>query len=114
MDRLTDKAIKNEMVVHAEENAVLAAGARARDGTIYVIGKPVCSRCAGTIIQAGLARVVAQPPAEGTDSHWDKVGKLACEMLTETKVEFEPIPNQNTTKSPTGAVRAAIVAEHRR
>ncbi len=91
-DRLTDKTIKNEMVVHAEENAALAAGTRARGGTIYVSGKPVCSRCAGTIIQSGLKRVVAERPAEGTNSHWDEVGRLACEMMDEAGINFEPNP----------------------
>lgn len=74
VERLEDKEIKNEMIVHAEENAVLGAGTRARDGTI----------------QARLTRVVAQRPKEGTDSHWDKVGLLALAMLAEAKVEFEP------------------------
>ena len=58
-ERYGDVALKLEMVVHAEENAVLGASMRARGATIYVVGKPVCARCSGTIIQAGLKRVVA-------------------------------------------------------
>jgi dCMP deaminase len=79
---------KLEMVVHAEENAVLGAGARARGGSIYVFGKPICARCAGTIIQSGVARVVAQEPKQGTDSKWDKSGQIARKMLEEAKVEL--------------------------
>ncbi|WP_425311403.1 dCMP deaminase family protein [Methylomonas methanica] len=52
-ERLTDKDIKLELVVHAEVNALIAAGDRAQGSTIYVWGKPICSRCAGPIIQAG-------------------------------------------------------------
>jgi dCMP deaminase len=62
-DRLTDQHLKLEMVVHAEENAVLIAGKSAENATIYVVGKPVCARCAGVIIQSGINRVVAARPA---------------------------------------------------
>jgi dCMP deaminase len=92
-ERLGDKETKNEMIVYAEENTVLAAGIRAKGGTIYVVGKPVCPRCAGTIIQSRIKRVVASTPKEGTDSHWDKVGKIALEMMTEAKIEFVPTSN---------------------
>lgn len=58
-ERYGDVDTKLEMVVHAEENAVLGAAVRARKGTIYVFGKPIYARCAGTIIQSGVTRVVA-------------------------------------------------------
>src|SRR5258708_29786743 len=78
---------KLEMVVHAEENAVLGAGVRTRSSSIYVFGKPICARCAGSIIQSGVARVVAQKPKEGTDSKWDRSGQIALQMLEEAKIE---------------------------
>jgi dCMP deaminase len=90
---LADVETKLEMVVHAEENAILGAGRRARGGSIYVAGKPVCARCAGSIIQSGLARVVAAEPKTGTDSKWDKSGQIALKMLVEAKVEFVPSSN---------------------
>ncbi|HGE6065309.1 TPA: deaminase [Vibrio cholerae] len=88
-ERLTDKEIKLELVVHAEVNALIAAGSRAREATIFVWGKPICSRCAGPIIQAGVKRVVALQP-ENTEEHWDKSGRLAHEMFLEAgiKVDF--------------------------
>ncbi|SRR6266508_1081541 len=55
-ERLTNQRIKLDMVVHAEQNALVIAAQNARGGTIYVRGKPICSRCAGLIIQAGIAR----------------------------------------------------------
>ena len=61
-ERLNIKAVKLEMTVHAEENALIVAGRSAEGATIYVHGKPVCPRCAGSIIQAGVARVVAMDP----------------------------------------------------
>jgi dCMP deaminase len=81
------------MVVHAEENAILGAGRRARDGTMYVFGKPICARCAGSIIQAGVKRVVAQAPKAGTDSKWNRSGLIALKMLEEAKIMF--VSNSN-------------------
>ncbi len=87
-ERLEDTAVKLELVVHAEVNAILGAGARARGGTIYVFGKPVCARCAGSIIQSGIARVIATPPQENTDSKWDKSGMLAFQMFGEADIRI--------------------------
>lgn len=89
-ERYGNADTKLEMVVHAEENAILGAGVRARNGSIFVFGKPICARCAGTIIQAGVKRVVAQEPKKGTDSKWDKSGQIARKMLDEAKIEFVP------------------------
>ena len=87
VERLSSE-IKLELVVHAEVNAILGAGERARGGTLYVHGKPICARCAGSIIQAGVARVVAAPPRANTDSKWDKSGILARGMFEEAQLKF--------------------------
>ncbi|MCX8520243.1 MAG: deaminase, partial [Rhodoferax sp.] len=52
-ERLEDQEMKLELVVHAEQNALIAAGSRSAGSTLYVWGKPICARCAGSIIQAG-------------------------------------------------------------
>lgn len=97
-ERLNNQEIKLEMVVHAEENAILGAGQRARGGSIYVFGKPVCARCAGTIIQAGISRVIAERPAEppptGTEeSKWARSGRIGFQMLEEARLVLVPISN---------------------
>lgn len=93
-ERLDDQDIKLELVVHAEQNAIIAAGSRAIGSTIYVWGKPVCARCAGTIIQAGVKRVVALAPNPDGESKWDKSGKFAHQMFLEAgvKVDFYAVP----------------------
>jgi dCMP deaminase len=87
-ERLTDKETKLEFVVHAEINALIAAGARAEGSILYVWGKPVCARCAGPIIQAGVKRVVALAPGD-TDSQWDKSGKTARQMFLEAGITVD-------------------------
>lgn len=79
---------KLKMILHAEENAVLIAGERARGGTIYVFGKPVCAKCAAVIIQSGIKRVVGPFPEEAT-SKWTSLGILAIESFNEAKIEYE-------------------------
>ena len=89
-DRLIDKRIKLEMTVHAEENALIVAGINAEGATIYLHGKPVCARCAGSIIQAGIRRVVAMHPETSDDkrSAWREVGLIALAMLGEAGIKF--------------------------
>lgn len=87
-ERLENKEVKLEFVVHAEINAIIAAGNRADGATIYVWGKPVCARCAGPIIQAGIKRVVALAPGN-TDSQWDISGKTAHQMFVEAGINVD-------------------------
>lgn len=87
-ERLEDTDIKLEFVVHAEVNAIIAAGSRARGASMYVWGKPICARCAGPIIQAGIKRIYAQEPIRNTDSKWDKSGLTAETMFKEAGIEI--------------------------
>jgi dCMP deaminase len=98
-ERLTDKKIKLEMTVHAEENALIVAGRNAEDATIYVHGKPVCARCAGSIIQARIGRVVAMHPEmdDNKKSAWRKVGIIALAMLHEAGIQFHAKLLKSTT-----------------
>src|SRR5690348_4036 len=66
-ERLSDRSKKYPRVVHAEANAAPIAGRAARGGTVYVYGRPICSHCAGILIQAGIQRVVAEPPRDGAE-----------------------------------------------
>ncbi|MFO0996475.1 MAG: SRPBCC family protein [Alphaproteobacteria bacterium] len=91
IDRLYDQEQKLDLMVHAEQNAMLIAGRNAEQGTIYVAGKPVCSRCAGVIIQAGIKRVVGEWPADPA-SKWFKPGHIAIQMFEEAALEYVHIP----------------------
>jgi len=59
-DRLKDKLIKQQIIVHAEVNAIAAAarkGHALEGGILYSTLRP-CPSCATMIIQAGIKRVV--------------------------------------------------------
>lgn len=93
IDKLEDGDLKNQMVVHAEQNVLLCSGTRARAGTIYVYGKPVCPRCAVLLIQAGVKRVVGIQPDpinnKGSDTHTQ--GDISLRMFSEAGIEFSPL-----------------------
>lgn len=132
-DRLKHKVIKQVMIVHAEENALLVAGDRARGATLYVYGKPVCARCAASIIQAKVAAVVSSTPTEKSatqdeligrldskdgDIDWSAMGELAVRMFGESGVRWrdgalmeyqikfmKELPGQPTRDRSTGRER---------
>lgn len=65
-DRLNDRELKYQMVVHAEVNAIVQAGHQARGSTLYVYPAfgfpPICTDCAGIAIQAGVVGIVGYVP----------------------------------------------------
>jgi len=92
VDRLSDKPTKLDMMVHAEQSALLFAGREARGCTIYVVGKPVCNHCAVLSIQSGIRRVVAAPPRVNTRSEWDRRGHISARLFLEAGLNFDAVP----------------------
>ncbi|GAB1424538.1 dCMP deaminase family protein [Thauera terpenica] len=89
-ERLADTDLKLELVVHAEVNALIAAGARSAGSTLYVWGKPICARCAGPIIQSGVKRIVALSPESVPEtSKWHQTGKYAYDMFREANIDVD-------------------------
>ena len=116
VERLEDKEKKRNIIVHAEVNAQIVAGRDAEGSCIYVYGKPVCCRCAGSIIQAGIIRVVAMDPEKvDPDSDWYEPGLIARDMfddanLTFRRMELETSEEVSDSDAPTnGAARTAPV-----
>ena len=89
-ERLQDTTLKLELVVHAEVNALIAAGSRSSGSTLYVWGKPICARCAGPVIQSGVKRIVApSPESVANTSKWHKTGEYAYEMFKEAGIQVD-------------------------
>lgn len=84
-NRLSNRELKYEMIVHAEANALLFANAPVRGCTIYTWPFQPCSRCASLIIQAGIRRVVS---VESKDQKWRENFRLAHDMMTEARIEI--------------------------
>lgn len=92
-ERLNNREIKYEFVVHAEVNAIITAGDRARGSTLYVYpgwGSPcMCTNCCKTAIQAGIRRVVGliRPVDAERLERWRASLALAQVMCDESGIE---------------------------
>lgn len=84
-NRYKDKALKQQIVIHAEVNAILNAVSSVKDGTLYVTYLP-CPACAGIIIQSGISRVVAKSN-ERDSNHIDRT-ELTKQLFHEAGVRF--------------------------
>jgi dCMP deaminase len=93
VDKLEDGNLKNQMVVHAEQNVLLCSGTRARGGTVYVYGKPICPRCAVLLIQSGVKRVAGIQPdsIKNPKSDTHKTGQISLQMFSEAGIQFSPL-----------------------
>lgn len=77
-ERLEDRDFKLDHIVHAEENCILNAartGRRLHGSTMYHYGMPVCNRCAVSIVQVGIRRVVMSCSKEVKQVWWDNFEK---------------------------------------
>ncbi len=90
--RLKKRNLKLDMIIHAEQNALIYAGSRAKGASLYVWGKPICARCAVVIIQMGIERIFSVTPEFENDPYWRDSGELAVRMFKETNKEINFYP----------------------
>lgn len=87
-ERLDDRSVKYEMVVHAETNALMFAGGQAQNCTLYVTPLPPCARCAVLVIQAGIRRVVSPTPDTSREP-WKTQFEISSQMFKEAGVTVD-------------------------
>ena len=87
-DRYSDRATKYRMVVHAEMNAIMFAQRSLRGCSIATFPFMPCSNCAASIIQSGIARVVAPALPQHLAERWGESCRLSTEMFTEAGIEL--------------------------
>ena len=109
-ERLEDRGFKYPAVIHAEENAILAAEGRSAGCTIYTSYEP-CGHCAAVIAQAGIVRVVYQTELP---ARWSDSCKVAAAIFKDAGVEVAALPQAVSKRrvvieSPFGAPDAAGV-----
>ena len=88
--RYNDRALKYEIIVHAEMNAIFNAtynGVSLDGSTMYVYGLPCCNKCALGIIQTGVNRVVMDGNPD--DERWKDSWELTKTLFDEANVKWE-------------------------
>jgi dCMP deaminase len=86
-----DRETKYSRIVHSETNAIVLARGDVRGHTLYVT-LPPCDRCAVTIIQAGITRVVCPEVIKGdAEQRWKEAFEKAAQYFGESGVAFEKV-----------------------
>ena len=91
-ERLADREQKYPLICHAEENAIMHAariGLSLKECTAYVTWPP-CTRCARSLIQAGVTEVV-YPAGSDVPERWAKDFEMSTGMMTEAGVRIRPV-----------------------
>lgn len=85
-ERLYDRDLKNDIVVHAEMNAMMFANRSLANCTLYTYPFMPCHRCAGPIIQSGIECVVSYT---NENERYKDSFALSRDILTEAGVGVE-------------------------
>lgn len=91
-DRLNNREQKYPLVCHGEENCILHAarlGVPLRGCTSYCTWPP-CTRCASSLIQAGIAEVV-YPAGLDIPERWQADFQMSMNLLTEAGVTVRTV-----------------------
>ena len=83
-ERLSDREKKYPLICHAEENAIMHAariGLSLKGCTAYVTWPP-CTRCARSLIQAGVIEVV-YPSGSEVPERWMSDFEMSTQMMNE-------------------------------
>ena len=91
-ERLNDRNLKYPLICHAEENAIMHAariGVSLKGSTAYVTWPP-CSRCAHSLIQAGIVEIV-YPETNGIPERWQDDFNTSNGMLQEAGIQVRTV-----------------------
>lgn len=100
-DRLNNRELKYSLVVHGEENALLYAarvGVSLKGCTAYVTWPP-CTRCAVSMVQAGISDVFYPAEVE-IPERWMKDFTLSQDTLREAGVRVTKVYQESTNSFP--------------
>lgn len=86
--RLADRDTKYKMVLHAEVNAMMFARRSLDNCTMYIWPMPPCSRCAASIVQSGISRIVSIIPSKEHLDRWGDDIEIARVMYNEAGIEY--------------------------
>jgi dCMP deaminase len=84
-ERLENRKLKYEYIVHAEINCILFANKSLDGCTLYTYPMFPCSRCCSQIIQSGISKVIS---VEIDNIRWAESIELSKSMLKEAGIEF--------------------------
>lgn len=93
-ERLENRELKYQLVVHAEVNALLNCTTKSDNATMYVDAIP-CVRCMVTVLanqMVKVRRLVVVEPTPDYLSRWGESVKLTKGVIDEAGIEFLEVP----------------------
>jgi dCMP deaminase len=92
-ERLNDRERKYPLVCHAEENAIMHAAriGVSLKGCVAYVTWPPCTRCARSLIQAGIAEI-AYPAGLEIPERWREDFAISSQMLGEAGLRVRGVP----------------------
>jgi dCMP deaminase len=87
-ERLNNREMKYPMICHAEENAIMHAariGIPLKKCKVYITWPP-CTRCARSLIQAGISQIIYPKKIE-IPKRWASDFELALNMVKEAGIQ---------------------------
>jgi dCMP deaminase len=102
VERLHDRERKYPLVCHAEENAIMHAAriGVALKGCVAYVTWPPCTRCARSLVQAGISEI-AYPAGLEIPERWQEDFGISNQMLTEAGLRVRTV----TVDDPAPALR---------
>lgn len=91
-DRLNHRDSKYQIIVHAENNALMFAKRPLDNCTIYTYPFMPCPRCAGMIIQSGIKKVVSYKNTVDR-MRWELDFLISRELFNEANIQLEEWEN---------------------
>jgi dCMP deaminase len=90
--RLSKRSEKLKYMVHAEDNAIIAAREPLQGYTGYCWPWPPCGPCAAHVVQAGLKQVVAVQPTQEQEERWGDSFDVMRTIFREGGVRLDLVP----------------------
>lgn len=96
-ERLNNRELKYKYVVHAEVNAILMAGEKAKGARLYVYPTfmlpPICHDCCKIAIQAGVKEIIGYMPDESEErvKRWAESIQISRSMCEEAGVKYRGV-----------------------
>ncbi len=91
-ERLEDRNQKYPLICHAEENAIMHAAriGMSLKGCMAYVTWPPCTRCARSLIQAGVVEVI-YPASCDIPERWAQDFDMSTGMMNEAGVQIRPV-----------------------
>lgn len=92
MERLHDRNLKYPLICHAEENAIMHAArvGVSLKGCVAYVTWPPCTRCARSLVQAGVTEVV-YPGVLEIPERWQADFAMSIDLLNEAGIKVRTV-----------------------